>query len=172
MKLCGLISVGAILGIILSAPGPAIAEPHLWKPGDAPPVVNGLKLGDSEQRALDLLGVPDEVNPTTNGELLEYRTKGIEVTATTKEGVTAIRLLSPEAGTIDGIRVGDIARNVVLRWGAPQMGTGRVAHFGTRDWIISVHLADKESTIVDLTLALNRASPAPDSSTLNVFQTQ
>ena len=167
MRYVGLNLARIMVGCALLAAAPAPAKPVPWKPGDQPPTVNGVKLGDTEQRALDLLGVPDEVNPTSNGELLEYTTKGLEVTAT-KDGVTAIRLLSRDAGSIDGIRVGDIARAVVLKWGAPQGGSGVEAQFGPGPWVIVVRLAAQDPTIVDLTLALNHTQP--DTSKLNTFQ--
>lgn len=159
------------IGAMLLAAAPAPQKPVPWKAGDAPPTVDGVKLGDTEQRALDLLGVPDEVNSTTTGELLEYRTRGLEVTCT-KDGVIAMRLLKPEAGSIDGISVGDTARAVILKWGAPTGGTDRTAEFGTPAWIIAVHLADRWPGIMDITLASRKANPAIDSSKLNVFQTQ
>jgi hypothetical protein len=156
---------------LLPTAAPVMAEPRPWKTGDEPPAINGVKLGDTEQRALDLLGVPDEVNSTSSGELLEYTTKGLEVTAT-KDGVIAIRLLSPGAGSIDGIKVGDIARTVMLKWGAPQGGSGRIAQFGPGPWVIVVHLADRDPTIVNLTLALNHGNTSLDAPKLNAFQTQ
>jgi hypothetical protein len=171
MRLGALILAGGMLINLPLIAAPVVAAPRPWKTGDEPPTVNGVKLGDTEQRALDLLGVPDEVNPTSNGELLEYTTKGLEVTAT-KDGVTAIRLLSRDAGSIDGIRVGDIARAVVLKWGAPQGGSGVEAQFGPGPWVIVVRLAAQDPTIVDLTLALNHVDPALDASKLNTFQTK
>jgi hypothetical protein len=170
MRIIRLILAGGIGGMLLAA-APAPQKPVPWKTGDAPPTVNGVKLGDTEQRALDLLGPPDEANSTTTGELLEYRTRGLEVTCT-KDGVIAMRLVKPEAGSIDGISVGDIARAVILKWGVPTGGTDRTAVFGTPAWIIAVHLSDKTSMIDDMTLASQKANPAIDSSKLNVFQTQ
>jgi hypothetical protein len=170
MRALGLLLAGGI-GSMLLAAAPMVSKPIPWKAGDVAPNVNGVKLGDTEQRALDLLGVPDEVNSTSDGELLEYTTKGLEVTCT-KDGVIAIRLLAPGAGSIDGIKVGDIARDVMLKWGAPQGGAGRIAQFGPGPWVIVVHLADKDPTIVDLTLALNHGNTSLDAPKLNAFQTQ
>ena len=92
-------------------------------------------------------------------------TKGLELTATKAGGIIAIRLLAPGAGSIDGIKVGDIARDVMLKWGAPLGGMERVAQYGTDNWIVIVHLADKGSpTIVEMTLADKHARPVqPDS---------
>lgn len=162
----------ALAGLIVLAVGSASAAPRAWKTSDKPPEVAGLKLGDTEQHALDVLGAPDEVTPNADGEVLQYLEKGLEVAATKKDGVVAIHLLKPEAGSVDGIKVGDIARNVLLKWGAPSGGLDRVAEFGTPRWTISVRLSAKEPTIIDLTLAYKGAKPASDSSKLNVFQTQ
>jgi hypothetical protein len=156
---------------VFVAAAPAAAPPRPWKAGDKPPAVAGISLGDTEQHALDVLGVPDEVVPNAEGEALQYAARGLEITATKKDGVVAIHLLKPEAGSIDGIRIGDIARAVILKWGMPSGGQGRIAEFGPPAWTIVVHLADKESTITDLTLAYGKAKPV-DSSKLNVFQTQ
>jgi hypothetical protein len=165
--------VGALAGcLLLLLATPALSAPRAWKAGDKPPAVAGVSLGDSEQHALDVLGVPDEVVPNADGEVLQYPAKGLEITATKKDGVVAIHLLKPEAGAIDGIKIGDVARAVILKWGVPTGGQGRTAEFGTPAWAIAVHLADKEPTIVDLTLAYRRANPTVDSSKLNVFQTQ
>jgi hypothetical protein len=162
-------SLVAGLAAMVLASG-ASAAPRPWKADDPPPSVNGITLGDPEQKALDKLGAPEEVNSTQEGEVLEYGTRGLEVTAADNK-VIAIRLRAPEAGSLDGIKVGDIARAVVLKWGMPQGGEGVVARFGTPKWTIAVKLADKEPTIVDLTLASSRARPVPDSSKLNIFQT-
>jgi hypothetical protein len=162
--------VVAFAGLILLAACSAAAAPRAWKVGDKPPTVAGINLGDTEQRALDVLGAPDEVAPKADSEVLQYLTKGLEITATGKDGVVAIRLLKPEAGTIDGVKVGDIARAVILKWGTPSGGQGRTAEFGTPAWTIAVHLADKEPNIVEMTLALNRARPASEQTPLNTFQ--
>jgi hypothetical protein len=159
-------------GVLLLAIASATAAPQPWKAGDKPPAVAGVSLGDTEQRALDVLGAPDEVTPNADGEVLQYLAKGLEFAATKKDGVVAIHLLKPEAGAIDGIKVGDIARNVLLKWGAPTGGRDRTAEFGTPGWTISVRLSSKEPTILDLTLAYRKANPVIDSTRLNVFQTQ
>ena len=167
MKLLGAVALGASL-----AAASAGAAPRPWQASDKPPVVAGIKLGDSEQHALDVLGAPEEVAPNADSEVLQYPDKGLEVTATKKDGVIAIKLLTPEAGEIDGVKVGDIARTVILKWGMPSGGQGRIALFGPPIWTIAVHLADKDPTILDMTLAYRRANPGNDSSKLNVFQTQ
>ena len=161
-----------ILSAAFVAIAPAAAEPRPWKASDKPPEVAGIKLGDSEQHALDVLGAPDEVTPNADSEVLQYVAKGLEVAATKKDGVVAIHLLKPDAGSVDGIKVGDIARNVLLKWGAPSGGRDRTAEFITSRWTISVRLSNKEPTIIDLTLAYNSAKPPTDSSKVNVFRTQ
>jgi len=51
-------------------------------------------------------------------------------------------------------------------------GEGRLALFGTDNWIVTVRLADKEPAIVEMTLADKHAKPVQptDSGQLNVFQ--
>ena len=165
---------GAIVaGLALLAATAAAAKPFPWKPGDKPPSVAGVTLGDTEQHALDVLGPPEDVKSSAMGELLEYGAKGLELTATKAGGVVAIRLLNAQAGTIGELKVGDSARDVILKWGAPLGGEGRVAQYGTDNWIVIVHLADKSPNIVEMTLADKHARPVqPDSGQLNSFKTQ
>ena len=167
MRIFATVALGALL-----AAASAGAAPRPWQASDKPPEVAGIKLGDTEQHALDVLGAPDEVTPNADGEVLQYITKGLEVAATKKDGIVAIHLLKPEAGSLDGIKVGDIARNVLLKWGAPAGGRDRIAEFGTPRWAIAVRLSNKEPTIIDLTLSYRNVIPAADSSKLNVFQPQ
>jgi hypothetical protein len=158
---------GLLLAAALIQAGSAASAEFPWKARDKPPMVAGITLGESEQHALDVLGPPDDSRETPAGDVLDYTAKGLEITAA-KDGVRAIRVLKPEAGPIGGLKVGDIARDVILKWGAPQGGDGRIARFGAGDWVILVRLADKESLIAEITLASSRALPAP---TFNVFQT-
>jgi hypothetical protein len=156
----------------ISAPA-ATAEsaPRLWQPNDRPPAVVGVRLGDSEQDVVKALGKPDAIAQTGLGDQLEYRTRGVEVIVA-KDGVCEIRLLSAAAGDIDGVKIGDTAQDVVLKWGAPKGGQGRTAIFGGRDWGIAVQLADKSPDIVDLALARDSVLAAKQAPQLNVFTTQ
>jgi hypothetical protein len=165
---------GAIVaGLALLAARAAAAKPCPWGARDKPPAVAGVMLGDTEQHALDILGPPDDVNSSAMGELLEYGAKGLELTATKASGIVAIRLLNAQAGAIGDLRVGDSARDVILKWGAPLGGQGRVAQYGTDNWIVIIHLADKSPNIVEMTLADKHARPVqPDSGQLNTFKTQ
>ena len=54
---------------MLLAATPAVAKPVPWKTGDKAPSVAGVKLGDTEQHALDVLGPPDDVKASAMGEL-------------------------------------------------------------------------------------------------------
>ncbi len=165
---------GAIVaGLALLAATAVAAKPFPWGPKDKPPSIAGVTIGDTEQHALDVLGPPDESNTGAMGELLEYPAKGLELTVA-KNSVVAIKLSTPEAGAIGELKVGDIARDVILKWGAPENGQGRLAQYGTDTWMVIVRLADKEAKVVDMTLADKRARPVlpPDTGNLNVFKTQ
>lgn len=163
-----ILALGSALLIVTAA----AAGPFPWGARDKPPAVAGVALGDSEQHALDILGPPDDVNSSAMGELLEYGAKGIELTATKSRGIVAIRLFNAQADPIGELKVGDTARDVILKWGAPPGGEGRIAQFGTDNWLVIVRLADKEPLIVEMTLADKHATPVPptDSGQLNVFQ--
>jgi hypothetical protein len=158
--------------LLLSATA-AAANPFPWKAGDKPPTIGGLALGDARRHVTEVLGIPDEMNPTSNGDVFEYASKGLEVTIA-PDGVSAIRMHAPEAGSLGDLKVGDKARDVLMKWGAPQGGEGRIATFGTRDWMISVRLADKDPIITEMTLASLHAKPVPppNSGDINVFKTQ
>ena len=160
--------------LLTAATAAAAAQPFPWSARDKPPAVAGVMLGDSEQHALDVLGPPDDVNSSAMGEVLRYDAKGLELTANKTGGVVAIRLFNAQAGAIGELKVGDTARDVLLKWGAPPGGEGRLALFGTDNWIVTVRLADKESAIVEMTLADKHAKPVqpPDSGQLNAFKTQ
>jgi hypothetical protein len=150
----------------------ATAKPFPWGARDKPPAVAGVSLGDTEQHALDVLGPPDDVTASAMGELLEYGAKGLELTAAQNK-IVAIRMFKAETGAIGEVKIGDSARDVILKWGAPLGGQGRVAQFGTDNWIVIVHLADKSPLIVEMTLADKHARPVESSpNQLNVFKTQ
>lgn len=169
MRLRGLL----VAGLALLAATSAVAKPFPWGAKDKAPSVAGITLGDTEQHALDVLGPPDDVNVSAMGELLDYGAKGLQLTATKANGIVAIRMFSAQAGAIGELKVGDSARDVILKWGAPLGGQGRVAQYGTDNWIVIVHLADKSPDIVEMTLADKHARPVqPDSGPLNVFKTQ
>ena len=63
---------------MLLAAAPIVAKPVPWKTGDVPPTINGVKLGDTEQHALDLLGLPDDVNSTWRWRVAGIHAKGLE----------------------------------------------------------------------------------------------
>jgi hypothetical protein len=142
-----------------------------WTERDQPPAVSGVQLGDTEQQALNALGPPDDVSPTTNGEVLEYAARGLELTATPK-GISAIRLRSPSAGDIGGIRVGSRAHEVIVQWGVPKSGENRTAIFGNGKWAVAVTLHEKYATVVELTLAWAAAANPLPQADINVFKTQ
>ncbi|HVV65626.1 MAG TPA: hypothetical protein VHC42_09150 [Rhizomicrobium sp.] len=159
------------LSALVAFAGPAPAAPRPWRANDRPPAVAGLNLGDSEQQVISALGTPDSVAKTELGDQLDYRTRGLEVIVA-KDGVCEIHLMSAAAGDIDGVKIGDSAQDVVLKWGAPKGGQGRTAIFGGRDWGIAVQLADKSPDIVDLALARDSLLAAKQAPQLNVFTTQ
>jgi hypothetical protein len=163
-------AAGLAFFAMLGAASPAAAVDFPWSDRDKPPAVSGVQLGDTEQRALDLLGPPDDARQTSNGELLEYRAKGLELTAGDK-GISAIRVLAPEAGEIGGVKVGDTATTVILKWGAPKGGEGRTAQFGAGDWLLLVKLGDSNSRVAEMTLARAGRTSQPKPA-LNIFQTQ
>lgn len=133
-----------------------------WKPGETPPTVAGLALGDTEQHAREVLGNPESVDKSGSATVLEYKKKGLQVLVTPEDGIAIIRLRSPEAGTIDGLQIGDRDLQVVGRWGPPDQTDGRTAFYNAGIWTITVRLADKAPQIADLMLGWNqKKDPIP-----------
>ena len=70
------------------------------------------------ERVNAVLGPPSSVRGDTLKVLL-YEARGLALVASPTRGVILIRLVTREAGAVDGIRVGDPLSAARARWGAP-----------------------------------------------------
>ncbi|HTW33393.1 MAG TPA: hypothetical protein VMD53_02160 [Rhizomicrobium sp.] len=144
-----------------------------WKAGDHPPSVAGIALGDSEQHVRQVLGEPTSTAKMGAANILEYQPSGLEITATKADGVSIIRLRTPQAGAIDGIKIGDSVSTVIAKWGNPSDGHGRVALFNAGVWTVEVRLADDGPNVVDILLAWNTTKwPDLDASKAQAYRPQ
>jgi hypothetical protein len=89
------------------------------------------------------------------GNALEYPARGLEVVATPEDGVSIIRLRTPDAGSIGGIKIGDDVSVVLAKWGPPDGGEGRIALYNAGVWTVEVRLADSTPNVIDILLAWN-----------------
>jgi hypothetical protein len=167
--------LAGMLATLLLMGGPCLAAGAFpWKAGDTAPMLAHVSLGDSEDHARQVLGPPESTSKMGAGDVLEYPAKGIEIVATKDDGVSIIRLRSPDAGAIDGIRIGDAVTDVMAKWGSPSGGQGRVALYDAGTWTVEVRLEENGSKVIDILLAWNQTKwgpPPPDSKT-QVFRPQ
>jgi hypothetical protein len=134
---------------------PAQTGAFPWKAGDNPPAVAGIALGDTAQHVREVLGKPGHVGKMGVADLFEYPRLGLQVISTTSDGVSIIRLRTPQAGEIDGIKVGDSADVVLSKWGTPSTGQDRTALFNAGVWTVSVKVAPTKPQIIDILLGWN-----------------
>jgi hypothetical protein len=165
-------AAGVVLAIAMFS-CPAFADGSFpWKAGDKPPAVAKIALGDTEQHARDVLGMPETARMGA-GNVLEYPARGLQVIATKADGVSIIRMQMPTAGSIDGIKVGDDVKAVLAKWGPPHAGQDRTALYNAGVWTVAVRLADKNSKVVDISLAWNTTKwPNEDMSKAQAYRPQ
>jgi thioredoxin 1 len=112
-----------------------------WHPGDAPPVVAGLRLGAPRAVIDSVLGPPESTRSLGEGVFaLGYRTKGIALMYSDADSLAVIYLVSRAAGDIGGTRVGDAKDSVAARWGDPTGVQDEVALYQVGRWVIVVRL--------------------------------
>lgn len=125
--------------------GPAHGGEFPWKPGDAPPPVAGIHLGDGRVRLAAVLGQPSGTEKLGEDALaLTYRKRGVQVLYAPLDGVAIIYLLTRAAGDIDGVRLGDTRQKVLARWGDPPSVGGPMAIYRAGDWGVFVKLGEDD----------------------------
>lgn len=118
-----------------------------WKPADPAPTLAGIHLGDSRSRLDSLLGPPsseedtgEEVDGTPVVEL-GYESTGLTIQYAPAHGVRLV--IGSAAGTaLGGIRVGDLAADVVKRWGEPDTGGLGALLYQFGPWTVIVQADD------------------------------
>jgi hypothetical protein len=111
--------IDGLLAGLMTPAETARAQHWRWQPGDSPPPIAGIHLGDSRETLERSLGKPEsaEQPPGKSETTLGFRGGGLSVTVSPARGVTFIRLTDRKAGDIDGFRVGDTLAAVAGKWG-------------------------------------------------------
>ena len=131
-----------------------------WHAGDAPPPVAGLSLGVSRGRIDSLLGAPDSViRADSTSEVLLYRARGLALVYSDRDSLAVIYLLTPTAGDLGGLTVGDAEDSVRARWGAPDATQGGVGIYQVGRWAVAVRLDTATHRVVLLGLGLEEQAP-------------
>jgi len=145
---------------------PSEAPPRPWREGDPAPSVEGIHLGDSEARAIAVLGQPAATPPGLDDadaaqRTLRYRDGALMIALSKTDGVVKIMLRKPEGGSIAGILVGDRLGRVVHLWGEPTEGAGSTGKWPMGDWTVSVRGDMISNLVVRIMLARTPPPPPP-----------
>ena len=117
------------LVVMLAACAPAVQAPSerstnqarpAFLADSAPPLVAGIRLGDSTARVRVVLGSPTtDSRSVADARELVYWPRGIVVLTNTTQGVAMIGLVNPAAPVLAGVRIGDPVSYMVQQWGDP-----------------------------------------------------
>lgn len=142
----------ALLLALFATPLAAQGAPP-WKEGDAPPVLLGLHLGDSKAKLDSVMGRAEGTQSLGEGaEAYLYRGGKVGVGWASLDGVAMIDLRHPDAGALDGFRVGDSIESLVAKWGKPPQGEGNVGLWVFGWWAVVVRSDDQGQRITMITL--------------------
>jgi hypothetical protein len=147
------LTITVAAAVLLALPAQAKSPPFPWKAGDAAPVIDGVKLGDTEAAARAALGAPTGTAKMSDSDVVDYA-NGLQIIANAGDGVSIIRLRSAAAGAIGGVKVGDDAAAVVARWGDPDATAPGVALYNAGVW--TVELRAQNGKVVDMLLGWNQ----------------
>jgi len=126
-----------------------------WRAGDAPPVVAGIRLGEAREAVIARLGAPNNQNvpggkPFGQEYFLNY--DKLSALGMPNDGISVILLRTPQAGDIDGLRVGQTVSALVDRWGAPPDQDGVTGIYAAGTWAVVVKLDQARKHIASLQL--------------------
>lgn len=135
----------ALLLLFQVLPAVALGGEFPWKPGDLPPPVAGIRLGDGRVRLETVLGKPSDTQKLGEDILvLTYRQRGVQVIFAPLDGAAIIYLLTREGGDIHGVRLGDTRQEVRARLGDPPVTAGPMAIYRAGIWGIFVKLGQDD----------------------------
>ncbi len=120
------------------------------------PAVAGITLGMSPNDVRTALGAPELQQMSLGMRFSEYRARGITVIwRDDAAGVHGIVLSKPDAGEVNGVRVGDPTRNISSKWGQPVRirQLGRFLDFAGRGWTLSAEVANGRAVEITLLAA-------------------
>jgi hypothetical protein len=160
MRLMPMIGMGLILvGCSSVTPSPPTYEttPAVvaipWAADAAPPLVTGVRLGDSFDRVREVFG-PNIEERSIVADHLEfvYPPLGLSITATGDQGIAVIALMTTDAPALWGVRVGDSASELRQRWGAPERSTGARAIYRADTWAVLIMVDTVHQTVANMSI--------------------
>lgn len=133
--------------LMLAGLAPAMAADGQlpWKAGDDPPPLAGITLGDPRERVESLLGKAPETRAARGGVALIYVDKGVVVMLNARREAAVVYLLTPAAGALDGVHVGDARDAVLKRWGEPTAVQGAEALYLAGEWAVIIELGEGQA---------------------------
>lgn len=118
-----------------------------WKDGDDPPALAGVQLGISRDQVEGVLGKAPEAKSSGTGLALIYVEKGVVVILNAAREAAVVYLLSPAAGELDGVHVGDDREAILAHWGMPQIVQGAEAMYLVGNWAVVVELGEQQKVV-------------------------
>jgi hypothetical protein len=138
--------------------------PDRWHVGDPPPEVEGIRLGDTRERVVAVLGAPEPNllpdDPAADLQTLRYRHGALMVAISRTDGVARILLNRPEGGALAGIHVGDRLGALLVSWGEPTTSTSKLGRYEMGAWTITVRADLGAQAVLKLMLARTPSQPA------------
>jgi tetratricopeptide (TPR) repeat protein len=126
--------------------------------------VAGVRLGGDLNSAIAALGEPERTSEIAGAEWLHYDLRGISLLAVPEKGITFIQLDKPEAGSIEGLRVGDPFADVYAKLGVPVHvdGSWQVFKVGRREVRAALESIDGVSRIKHIATSDSRSDDPTD----------
>jgi hypothetical protein len=121
-----------------------------------PPAVAGISLGMSAAEVRVALGGPEVQQTSLGMRFWEYRARGITVIWRDDwPGAHGIVVSKRIAGEMNGVRVGDAARDISSHWGPPARirQSGRFLDFSGNSWTLSAEIAGGRAVEITLLAA-------------------
>jgi len=140
-------------GLALSALFLSAAPKETRSAQGKPPAVAGISLGMSVAEVRVALGGPEVQQASLGMRFWEYRARGITVIwSDDAPGAHGIVVSKRVAGDVNGVRVGDTARNISSNWGQTVRvrQSGRFLDFLGNGWTLSAEIAGGRA--VEITL--------------------
>ncbi len=159
MRHAAMIGIGilVLIGCSSASPPPSASIPAAaalpWPSNAAPPLVAGVRLGDSFERVREVLG-PNLEERSLFADAVEFvsRPVGLSISGTGDQGVATIALTTTDAPALWGVRVGDPASELLRRWGTPERsGSGRVM-YRADTWAVLIMVDSVEQTIANMSI--------------------
>jgi predicted Zn-dependent protease len=111
-------------------------------------------LGERASDVRSALGAPDRIDSSEGRLVWRYDSRGVRVAFDGKMSVIIVVLTRPEAGSVDGLRVGDAFARIGQVWGVPDEEENGVRFYERRNMILAVE--EMEGRIATLTVGVLR----------------